>query len=219
VANFATHLNVSAFVSGVLAAGVGYSGVVDLKDSLVLFFTGIVGGILPDIDHDKSTPFKMLQFFFSNLISFLVIVKYIGTYPILNLLIIWVSAYAGVVVFFYLFKKFTKHRGIIHSIPAALLFSSLTALISYDFFDTNIKKSYLLGLFLFIGYITHLLLDEVYSIDLTGKRLKKSFGSAFKLYSNNKLITLLFYSLIFLTIFLLPKKEVFFHIFKGLGNV
>ncbi len=40
-----------------------------------------------------------------------------------------------------------------------------------------------LGLFIGFGFIVHLILDEVYSVDLMNKRMKKSFGTALKLYS------------------------------------
>jgi hypothetical protein len=36
-------------------------------------------------------------------------------------------------------------------------------------------------LFVFIGFIIHLVLDEMYSVDIKGATIKRSFGSAFKL--------------------------------------
>ena len=63
MANFATHLNVAAFVSGVAAVSVSYTNLSTPKDAFIYFFAGIIGGILPDIDHDNSTPLKILQFF------------------------------------------------------------------------------------------------------------------------------------------------------------
>ncbi len=38
------------------------------------------------------------------------------------------------------------------------------------------------GLFVFLGFVIHLLLDEIYSVDFTGARIKKSFGTALKLF-------------------------------------
>ena len=34
--------------------------------------------------------------------------------------------------------------------------------------------------FMFIGYLTHLTLDEIYSVDVLGAHIKKSFGTALK---------------------------------------
>ena len=219
MANFATHLNVAAFVSGVAAVSVSYTNLSTPKDAFIYFFAGIIGGILPDIDHDNSTPIKILQFFLSNLVAFLAIFKYIGKYPMLNIFFIWMGSYTLMSFLFFIFKKLTKHRGIIHSIPAAFFFFFLVSLISYQYFNLNILKSYLIGLFVFIGYITHLILDEVYSVDISGRRIKKSFGSAFKFYSDNKKATFLMYFLIILIFIFLPKKDILFHIVKGLGNV
>jgi hypothetical protein len=36
-----------------------------------------------------------------------------------------------------------------------------------------------------MGYVMHLVLDEIYSVDLTGARVKRSFGTALKLISAN----------------------------------
>jgi hypothetical protein len=36
------------------------------------------------------------------------------------------------------------------------------------------------GILLFSGYITHLVLDELYAVNLAGLELKKSFGTALK---------------------------------------
>jgi hypothetical protein len=47
--------------------------------------------------------------------------------------------------------------------------------------------AWLAGGFLFIGYITHLILDEMYSVDVFDTRIKSSFGSALKLYDGKHL--------------------------------
>ena len=219
MANFATHLNVSAFVSGISAISISYSHLSSSKDAVFYFLAGIIGGILPDIDHDKSTPIRIIQFFFSNLVAFFVVFKYVHKYPILNLLLIWVISYIIMSVFFFFFKKLTKHRGMIHSIPAGLIFWFLISIISYNFFHIEIIKSYFLGFFVFIGYMTHLILDEIYSVDITGKKIKKSFGSALKICSNDKKLNLITYLLLLFIFIFLPKKDILFYLIKGIGNV
>ena len=39
----------------------------------------------------------------------------------------------------------------------------------------------LVAIFVFVGALTHLILDECYSVDLANNRLKASFGSAIKI--------------------------------------
>jgi hypothetical protein len=43
--------------------------------------------------------------------------------------------------------------------------------------------SWLAGLFVALGYLTHLCLDEIASVDLLGNRLRRSFGTALKPFS------------------------------------
>jgi len=219
VANFTTHLNVSAFVSGVGATFVAYNSLATKEESFLYFLTGIIGGILPDIDHDNSTILKIMQFFFSNLIAFLVLYKYINSLPILNLALIWGVIYLLISIVIYFFKKLTTHRGAIHSIPAGLFFALCLVLFSYYYLGFDVKKSYFLGVFLFIGYVTHLILDEIYSVDLTGKKIKKSFGSAFKLCSKNRYANILLLSSLIVMFLFLPQKTYMFKFFKGLIHV
>ena len=219
MANFKTHLNVSAFVSGISVATLSYAHLITPKDSLLYFFGGIIGGILPDIDHNKSIPIRIMQIFFTNLIAFLVVFKFMKKYPLLNLLFIWIISYLIVSLLFLFFKKVTLHRGIIHSIPTSLIVWFLISIISYRFFNLDIKKSYLLGFFVFIGYITHLVLDEIYSIDITGEKIKKSFGSALKLWGNNSVVNFITYSILFILLIMLPQKGIFLSFIKGIINV
>ena len=40
---------------------------------------------------------------------------------------------------------------------------------------------------MFMGYLTHLILDEIYSVDVLDTRIKASFGTAVKLYDTKRL--------------------------------
>ena len=48
-------------------------------------------------------------------------------------------------------------------------------------------QAWLTGLFLFIGFLIHLALDEIYSVDVEGRTIKKSFGTALKLFDTHSL--------------------------------
>jgi len=85
----------------------------------------------------------------------------------------------------YLFKTQTVHRGIFHSLLSALLFSLITTSLSYQVMHVNAYDAWLLGAFMGFGFIVHLLLDEMYSVDLANTKLKRSFGTALKLFSYN----------------------------------
>ena len=80
-----------------------------------------------------------------------------------------------------IFRKFTKHRGMWHSIPAAAAAGMITYLICLSpGHETRLLKAWSVVL----GFLLHLLLDEIYSVDLMGRRLKKSSGTALKFFGN-----------------------------------
>ena len=158
MANFQMHFNTASFVSAVGGGTMFYSGLVDKPEATLLFIGGIIGGILPDIDSDNSTPTRIMQYVFANLISFFVLFNYIGIYPILNLLLIWLGTFGGVMLLFQGFNKITSHRGMFHSIPAGLIFWFSFSLLFYYLFNYNYLISWYFGMFIFLGYLVHLIL-------------------------------------------------------------
>ncbi len=80
------------------------------------------------------------------------------------------------------FHKLAHHRGIWHSILAALFCAVATAVVFANVFDRHAGVAWLAGGFMFIGYLVHLTLDEIYSVDVMDTRIKASFGTAMKLF-------------------------------------
>ena len=80
------------------------------------------------------------------------------------------------------FKRLTVHRGMYHSIPAMLV-AGLCVYLAYHSPDRNIRV--LLGCGVMLGFLSHLVLDEIYSVDWRGMKpkLKSSAGSAVKFFS------------------------------------
>jgi membrane-bound metal-dependent hydrolase YbcI (DUF457 family) len=92
------------------------------------------------------------------------------------------------------FIEYTSHRGIFHSIPMGFLLGIFTTMLLKTLFWVDISVAVWGGFFVTLGYLTHLVLDEVYSVDLVNRRMKKSFGTAFTFYKkNNKFGTFLVY--------------------------
>lgn len=84
-----------------------------------------------------------------------------------------------------IFEKITVHRGSCHSISFVLLIALVTMQIVWRVSpqvpgETHIV-AWLSGGFVFLGGIIHLILDELYSVDLSNVRIKRSFGTALKL--------------------------------------
>ncbi|WP_080523268.1 metal-dependent hydrolase [Methyloprofundus sedimenti] len=104
----------------------------------------------------------------------------------LSLLLIVLTTFVIVrYLLFAVFNSLTVHRGVFHSILAAIFFALLVTCIAHFYLQQTIEFSWLSGLFVCIGFIVHLLLDEVFSVDLSNSRMKKSFGTALKLCSYN----------------------------------
>jgi len=182
MANFNTHLGVAAVGSGMLATLCLQVGLVDAKDAILLASMGVVGGILPDIDLHYSHPSRILFSLLGIVVAFLWIFAAENDLPILHL---WGAGLGIYLLVRYpvwtLFQKVTIHRAAIHSIGVAVLFGFATAAISFHLFARPAFISWMIALFIFSGFILHLLLDELYSVDFMGHRLKRSFGTALKL--------------------------------------
>ena len=82
--------------------------------------------------------------------------------------------------------RVTVHRGMFHSIPALLIASELTFLCYYSI---DLRVRLLMAIGVGTGFLSHLILDEIYSVQWNGVRirLKKSAGSALKFAGKNSL--------------------------------
>src|SRR5205085_2109900 len=90
------------------------------------------------------------------------------------------------------FKRATVHRGMFHSVPAMLI----TGLLVFLSYDTPYRMlRYYLAVGVMLGFLSHLVLDELYSVDFMGLRVRisKSAGSALKFYSPSWAATLACY--------------------------
>lgn len=182
MADFKTHTTVAAALSAPLAATVAMSGFASPREAVVYAAAGTLGGLLPDIDADDSIAIRLVFRLFGALAAGLIVLFWMTTLPLWQVLLL---AAAGFLLVLYpirwLFEQYTIHRGLLHSLLANLLFASVSLLIAYYLFKLGARVSWGVGGFVFFGATVHLLLDEIYSVDLSGMRIKRSFGSALKL--------------------------------------
>lgn len=182
MANFTTHIAVGTLVAGSLATLTAAADVLAPENIVAVTLAGVVGSVLPDIDLKDSRPARALFSGLAIFFSFCVLFSVASYYSIAEMWILWLGTlllvrYGGEA----LLHRFSYHRGIFHSILAGLMFWFLTAIIFTYAMGRHEGVGWLAGGFLFIGYLTHLLLDEIYSVDVMDRRLKLSFGSALKL--------------------------------------
>jgi hypothetical protein len=214
MANFKTHLTVASTLSSILAIGCLAASIASPRDVLVYFAAGTMGGILPDVDSDHSTPTQILFSAFAVVLAFLTVFSKAGMYSLVELSLLWLCVYVLIrYVACKLFTRFTVHRGIFHSLLAAAFFWLLTTAVMSHVFTVPPFNAWLTGCFVWLGYIMHLVLDELYSVDLMGANIKKSFGTALKLISVTNLKATIFLGLATLCLlyFATPRYDLFWH--------
>jgi membrane-bound metal-dependent hydrolase YbcI (DUF457 family) len=192
MAEFKTHLIFAAATGAVVAwTGLSKGGLNELQ-AMTVVILGTFGGLLPDLDSDTGKP---LAFVF----QVLSVIVPASLYPLakkfghdLPFLICYFVLFYIFVNYFIcsIIKRFTVHRGILHSIPFALLCGELSFLL----FDTNGRIFALYAsVAVFAGTLCHLILDELCSLKLRFGFIpiaKRSSGTALALYSSDPLATL-----------------------------
>lgn len=216
MANFKTHIGFGVIIGVVfIIIGLLYSLLSSTEAMLWIFLAVLVGSFLPDLDMDEGIPFQILFGLLGMGLGGIVFLNLyqkggndLVTACLLALFVFCLFRFG----IGYIFEKFTNHRGIFHSIPGAILFGLLTIWF-LSLLNSLEEQRLFLGLAVSIGYLGHLILDEVYSsVNLRGHSLlpKKSLGSALKFYSSSKMASFLFYFLIFiLAINIKETKELF----------
>ncbi|MBC8050422.1 MAG: metal-dependent hydrolase [Chitinophagales bacterium] len=214
MANFNTHLAVGAVAAGLGATMTMAAGVVPQNQLLTLTMAGIIGSVLPDIDLEKATPSRMLFSGLGVVFAFIVLFQFKKEYSIAELWAVWIGVYVFVGYgVFAIFHCRTKHRGIFHSILAGAFFAALTATIFDQAFNEDPVVAWFAGLFVFGGYIVHLVLDEIYSVDFEGHTIKRSFGSALKLIEHRSMrATMAMTAAFLIAAIAAPSSERFFSI-------
>lgn len=188
MANFNTHLAIATTISTGVAMIAVSTRLITTADLPWLVFLGALGGMLPDIDASNSKPVKLLFFTLALMAVAAVLQAFKESYPPYSLALLVVGTYLFVRhIMFALFNRLTIHRGVFHSLLAAAFFALLMTCISHRFLHWDVLHAWINGLFIALGFIVHLLLDELFSVDLFNARMKKSFGSAFKLFNYSSL--------------------------------
>jgi membrane-bound metal-dependent hydrolase YbcI (DUF457 family) len=208
MAMFKTHISLGALLAAVGVVLLYFYAVVT-DPILLLFLFGVtaVGSFLPDLDIDTGTPFYIIYGLFT-LLSGAGALYYMlqhGPYelyvvvgvPIAVMLFVWFGV--GEV-----FKRFTHHRGIMHSIPAMGVVALLVYVIARHLEQGDFVAT-IFAVAVALGYFSHLALDEIYAENAMGGNPfehRRSLGTAVKFFSDSKWITLFTYLLLFSLVYI-----------------
>jgi hypothetical protein len=183
MANFTTHIAVGTLVSGALATVTVAADMVAPENIVAVTLAGVLGSVLPDIDLEDSRPARAMFSGLAIFFSFAVLFGLARKYSIAEMLVLWLGTYLLVrYVAKELFFRFSYHRGVWHSLLALVLCAFFTAWVFHRLLGRDAAVAWLAAAFMGAGYLTHLILDEVYSVDVMDTRIKASFGTALKLF-------------------------------------
>ncbi len=185
MANYATHIAVGTVVSGALATLTVGADILGPESIMAVTLAGVAGSVMPDIDLRDSRASTILFSGIGVFASFCVLFLNADRYSIAELWILWLGS---LILVRYglsaLFFRISVHRGVWHSLLAGLFWAGLTAILFHYVLGRHEGVAWLGGGFMFMGYVTHLILDEIYSVDFMGNRLKASFGTALKIWDS-----------------------------------
>jgi hypothetical protein len=181
MANFSTHLKIGVFVSGGAVLALDGMGLVAPDHTFALFGLGVLGSLLPAIDADASSPVRAIFGLLGAALAFGWTLPMVGRYPPLELALVWGGLFVATrYLLLIAFARFTVHRGIWHSWLATAFVALATVNLAHWVLHQPSKPAWVAGLMVGLGYLTHLTLDEIYSVDIFNSRLRRSFGTALK---------------------------------------
>lgn len=198
MANYQTHITVSGLLGvtyGVAACQAGpFSGV---HGALAGVLTGIAG-MFPDLDSDSGRPVREV-FGLVAAVAPLVLMdrleKWGGSHDgaLLLAILVYITIRYGAST---ILNLISVHRGMFHSVPAMLIAAELTFL-AYHHDSTQVRLLMAVGVAL--GFASHLVLDEIYSVKVSGVMvsMKSSSGTALKFIGRDWGANIVTYGLLF----------------------
>ena len=184
MANFQTHITTSSILGVAYGVGGYYGFDLTIPQAMVGGALCSVAGMLPDLDSNSGIPQREMLCFVSVLVPTLML-RRLEVLGLDREMMVFIAGLLYVFIRFgigWVFKRFTKHRGMWHSIPAALIAGLATFMVCLSpELHVRVFKSWAVVL----GFVSHLVLDEIYAVDWNGNtiRVKKSFGTAMKWFS------------------------------------
>lgn len=155
-----------------------------------------LGGLLPDLDSPSGVELKSFTGILGVLAAVAVWHKVAVAEPDLAFeLHLWAVVLAFVAVRHGLrrvMSRLSVHRGMSHSIPTGAVWGAIT----YLYYPGTHAAKLTMAAAVMLGFGSHLLLDEVCSVDLRGARVNRAFGTAIKLWAPSPWSTIGVYALL-----------------------
>lgn len=174
-------------ITGSSIAGAGYGlaawYVGDMPPMTCALGAGLcaVAGMMPDLDSGPGIPLRESVAFAAAVVPMMLIHRFqqLGM-PLEGIIVAGAAIYLAIRFgLSWLLKNYSYHRGMFHSLPAAAVAGQVTYL---AFGTEEPLRRYFVASAVVVGFLTHLVLDEIWSVRLGmfGPKFKKSFGTALK---------------------------------------
>ncbi|MFK7770199.1 MAG: metal-dependent hydrolase [Mariniblastus sp.] len=195
MADFKTHITTSTIIGCVYGGAGFYVFQQPAAHCLIAGSLCSVAGMLPDLDSNSGIPQREMLSFVSVIVPMLMLPRFEALGLTTEHMVFLAGVMYATIRFGVggLFKRFTKHRGMWHSIPAALIAGMVTFMVCLS---TDLEIRLFKSWAVVLGFVSHLVLDEVYAVNWEGKlpKTKKSFGTALKFWGNNQMANLFTYA-------------------------
>ena len=186
MANFNTHITTSTAIGAIYGIAGHTHWDIPIPTCLVAAGLCSVAGMLPDVDSDSGRPQREVMSFAATVTPMLMIDRF-AQLGLSHESMVLAGGCVYILVRFgfgELLQRYTVHRGMWHSIPAAVV-AGLVAWLICSCEDVSLRIFKVAAVM--IGYITHLVLDELWALRLHRGRLRirRSFGTALKFFSRH----------------------------------
>ncbi len=209
MADFKTHMTVST-TTGVLLGLAGSRAGIPLTTCLIAGGLCSVSGMLPDLDSDSGRPLREASMLGAAVVPMLMVERFqkLGMDHESMVLAAGVVYIAIRFLLVEIFRRYTVHRGMWHSLPANAIVG-MVAFLVIQTDDMNLRLFKTMAVVL--GFLSHLVLDEIWSVDFRRGSFvfKSSFGTALKLWGNNGWANVVTYFKLALICFLVYEDQGF----------
>ncbi|MFM7107265.1 MAG: metal-dependent hydrolase [Planctomycetaceae bacterium] len=193
---FRVHITGSSIAGAAYGAAAWYAG--GLPPMTCALGGGLcaVAGMMPDLDSGPGAPLRESVAFAAAVVPIMMIHRFqqMGL-PTEAIILLGAAIYLAVRFgLSWLLEQHSHHRGMFHSLPAAAIAGQVTFL---AFAAEEPLRRYFVSSAVVLGFLTHLVLDEIWSVKMGwfGPKVKKSFGTALKFHGPELWPNLITYAL------------------------
>jgi len=198
MAAFAQHVTFSAFTGAAYGATLYGTGYEDLPNAILAGAACTFAGMLPDLDSDSGKPVRELFQLLGTVGALVALHRFrqMGVWPVETSLLLAAGVYLALRYgAAQVFRWLTVHRGMFHSLPAALIAGGIMFLV-YN--PPQERSRWAVAAGVSLGYVSHLVLDALWQLRSPGGLWALLHGGPMKLFGSSRWANLLCWSLLLL---------------------